>query len=40
HLIYRAAIPLMNDLLGFLTAHCCQGLPCLDTPAPLDCKTC
>jgi DNA-binding transcriptional ArsR family regulator len=40
HLIYRAAIPLMNDLLGFLTAHCCQGLPCLDTPTRVDCKTC
>lgn len=38
HLIYRAAIPQMNDLLGFLTAHCCQGQPCLDTPSALDCS--
>ena len=38
HLIYRAAIPLMNDLLIFLTAHCCQGTPCLDASTPLDCN--
>jgi ArsR family transcriptional regulator, arsenate/arsenite/antimonite-responsive transcriptional repressor len=40
HLIYRASIPLMNDLLGFLTAHCCQGQPCLDAPVKLDCSQC
>jgi DNA-binding transcriptional ArsR family regulator len=40
HLIYRASIPLMNELLGFLTAHCCQGQACLDTPAKLDCINC
>ena len=34
HLIYRASIPLMNNLLGFLTAHCCQGQPCLTTATP------
>jgi ArsR family transcriptional regulator len=28
HLIYRASIPQMNGLLGFLTAHCCEGQPC------------
>ncbi|WP_439112655.1 ArsR/SmtB family transcription factor [Hydrogenophaga sp.] len=38
NLIYRAAIPLMNDLLGFLTAHCCQGQACLDVPTQLDCR--
>ena len=37
NLIYRAAIPQMNDLLGFLTAHCCQGQPCLDARLALDC---
>lgn len=40
HLIYRAAIPVMNDVLGFLTAHCCEGMPCLDNPIPVKCKTC
>jgi DNA-binding transcriptional ArsR family regulator len=37
HLIYRATIAQMNALLGFLTAHCCQGEPCLVVPARLDC---
>jgi DNA-binding transcriptional ArsR family regulator len=40
HLIYRASIPLMNNLLGFLTAHCCQGQPCLESPTKLDCSHC
>jgi DNA-binding transcriptional ArsR family regulator len=30
NIIYRAAFPVMNDLLAFLTAECCQGQPCLD----------
>ena len=30
HLTYRAAYERMNALLGYLTAHCCQGQPCLD----------
>ena len=25
HLIYRADLARMGDLLGYLTAHCCQG---------------
>ena len=25
NLIYRPSITQMNDLLGYLTAHCCQG---------------
>jgi ArsR family transcriptional regulator, arsenate/arsenite/antimonite-responsive transcriptional repressor len=37
HLIYRAAIPLMNELLGFLTAHCCMGQPCLKPASLLVC---
>lgn len=40
HLIYRATIPLMNDLLGFLTAHCCQGQACLDISTRLECAHC
>jgi len=30
NLIYRAAFDRMNALLGFLTANCCQGEPCLE----------
>lgn len=29
HLIYRASITTMNELLGFLTENCCQGADCL-----------
>ena len=28
NLFYRPALDQMNDLLGFLTDHCCQGQPC------------
>ena len=28
NLIYRPSIARMNDLLGYLTAHCCQGAAC------------
>lgn len=28
HLIYRPEIERMNDLLAYLTAHCCQGEDC------------
>lgn len=28
HLIYRPAIARMNDLLAYLTQHCCQGVDC------------
>lgn len=38
HLIYRADIAQMNGLLGYLTAHCCQGEPCLD-PTAVACNT-
>ncbi len=40
HLIYRAQIDSMNALLGFLTANCCGGEPCLDAPIPVPCPTC
>lgn len=39
HLIYRAAYPHMNELLGYLTEHCCQGQPCA-TVLPSTCTTC
>lgn len=32
HLIYRPQIAPMNDLMDYLTAHCCQGAAC--QPAP------
>jgi DNA-binding transcriptional ArsR family regulator len=39
NLIYHAAYDRMNDLLGYLTANCCQGQPCM--PAPADaCASC
>ncbi|MYN12728.1 metalloregulator ArsR/SmtB family transcription factor [Pusillimonas sp. TS35] len=28
NLIYRADFPQMNNLLGYLTAYCCQGEAC------------
>jgi DNA-binding transcriptional ArsR family regulator len=28
NLFYRPALQRMNELLGFLTDHCCQGQPC------------
>ncbi|MDL2336464.1 MAG: helix-turn-helix domain-containing protein [Pseudomonadota bacterium] len=39
NLIYRPAIDQMNDLLTYLTAHCCQGAACEMTVAP-GCTTC
>lgn len=33
NLIYCTAFERMNALIGFLTAHCCGGQPCTDTPA-------
>lgn len=39
NLIYRPAIDQMNDLLAYLTAHCCQGAVCEITAAP-GCTTC
>ena len=32
NLIYRPAIDQMNDLLAYLTAHCCQGAACAVMP--------
>ncbi|MEO8656120.1 MAG: metalloregulator ArsR/SmtB family transcription factor [Ramlibacter sp.] len=28
NLIYRPSVQQMNDLLAYLTDHCCQGQPC------------
>ena len=39
NIVYRAAYDRMNAVLGYLTAHCCQGAECLD-PAATACKTC
>lgn len=36
HLIYRAQFARMNSLLGFLTAHCCEGQPCEVNPVACD----
>ena len=40
HIIYRAQVESMNELLGFLTANCCGGEPCLNTSLPLQCSSC
>ena len=39
NLIYRPAIERMNELLAYLTAHCCQGAACEVVSAP-GCITC
>ena len=33
NLFYKPHLAQMNDLLAYLTAHCCQGQPC-DVPTP------
>jgi DNA-binding transcriptional ArsR family regulator len=36
HLTYRPAVDSMNALLGYLTSHCCHGVPCgLGDTAPI-----
>jgi len=37
NLIYRARIEAMNDLVGFLTANCCGGHPCMPN-ATVECS--
>ena len=39
NLIYRPAIEQMNDLLAYLTAHCCQSAGCEASPAS-NCVAC
>jgi ArsR family transcriptional regulator, arsenate/arsenite/antimonite-responsive transcriptional repressor len=40
HLIYRANFACMNDVLGYLTAHCCEGKPCSVESTSVECTTC
>lgn len=40
NLIYRADFPRMNDLLGYLTEHCCQGGICGVNANETGCQTC
>ncbi len=37
NLVYRAAYDRMNGVLGYLTAHCCQGAECLE-PTTTNCN--
>jgi DNA-binding transcriptional ArsR family regulator len=37
NLVYRAAYERMNAVLGYLTAHCCQGAGCVVEPAAAGC---
>lgn len=39
HLLYRARIDAMDELMGFLTANCCGGRACLPDPF-VDCTNC
>ena len=39
NLIYRANFDRMNELLAYLTEHCCQGESCAAS-APLGCVAC
>ena len=39
NLIYRPSIEQMNELLAYLTDHCCQGAACETAAAP-NCSTC
>ena len=39
NLIYRASFGQMTALLGYLTAHCCQGQACEASALP-DCLNC
>jgi DNA-binding transcriptional ArsR family regulator len=39
NLIYRPSIAQMNELLAYLTAHCCQGASC-EAPAASGCTGC
>lgn len=39
-LIYHPAIPQMNQLMAYLTDHCCQGRACAGTPGRRRTTTC
>jgi DNA-binding transcriptional ArsR family regulator len=38
HLIYRPSLVRMNELVAYLTAHCCQGAGCEPLPAAVACR--
>jgi DNA-binding transcriptional ArsR family regulator len=38
--IYAADFPMMNQLIGFLTANCCGGNPCVAEAGAPDCRAC
>lgn len=40
NLIYRADFSQMNALLGYLTEHCCQGVPCEASDSALSTRCC
>jgi ArsR family transcriptional regulator, arsenate/arsenite/antimonite-responsive transcriptional repressor len=40
NLIYRANFVQMNALLSYLTAHCCEGMPCEITSTDEICTSC
>ena len=40
NLIYRPALARMNELLAYLTAHCCMGVACETTTALPGCTDC
>ena len=42
HLIYRPSIEAMNELLAYLSAHCCQTVTCAAAavPSAIDCAGC
>ena len=37
NLVYRASFAAMDELLGYLTANCCQGAACL-SPEAVSCR--
>lgn len=39
NIIYRPSLSHMNELLAYLTAHCCQGAPCATVEAT-NCTNC
>ena len=39
NLIYRADFACMNDVLAYLTAHCCEGTAC-ESVTPAACTAC
>lgn len=38
NLVYRASFSTMNELLGYLTENCCEGVACSTTDAAASCR--